>query len=54
MLVTIATTLLELIPPYVVKLIIDDVLTPKSGVDMLMWFALGLLGRDWSAGVFHC
>jgi ATP-binding cassette subfamily B protein len=42
-LVTVATTLLELIPPYVVKLIIDDVLTPRSGVDMLMWFALGLL-----------
>ena len=53
-LVTIATTLLELIPPYVVKLIIDDVLTPKSGVDMLMWFALGLLGRDWSAGDCRC
>ena len=43
-LVTVAMTLLELIPPYVVKLIIDDVLTPKSGVDMLIWFALGLLG----------
>ena len=43
-LVTVATTLLELIPPYVVKLIIDDVLTPKSGIDLLLWFALGLLG----------
>lgn len=38
MLVSVLTTGLELIPPCLVKLIINDVLTPKSEVDLLVRF----------------
>ena len=44
MLIAVITPLMELLPPLLVRHIIDDVLTPRSGYDLLAWFCLGLLG----------
>ncbi|MBD7969502.1 ABC transporter ATP-binding protein [Paenibacillus gallinarum] len=38
----ILTTLVELAPPYLIKLIIDDVLQPKAAVSTLLFFVLAL------------
>ena len=43
-LLTIGVTLLGLAPPTLVKHIIDDVLTPKAGFDLLVLLVGGLLG----------
>jgi ATP-binding cassette subfamily B protein len=40
----IAGTLLELIPPLITRRIIDDVLTPRDNLRLLVWLAVGLLG----------
>ena len=42
--VSMAMTGMELVPPLLVKYIIDDVLTPKAGVGLLLWFVAGLAG----------
>jgi ATP-binding cassette subfamily B protein len=42
--VSMAMTGMELVPPLLVKYIIDDVLIPKAGVGLLMWFVAGLAG----------
>lgn len=38
----ILTTAIELIPPYLTKVMIDDVLQPKSTAEALLWVVLGL------------
>jgi ATP-binding cassette, subfamily B, bacterial len=38
----ILTTVVELIPPYLTKIMIDDVLQPKSAGSTLLWVVLGL------------
>jgi len=43
-LLTIGVTLLGIVPPTLVKHIIDDVLTPKAGFDLLILLVGGLLG----------
>lgn len=40
----IASTLMELVPPFLTKVIVDDVLQPKNVGNVLLWFVLGLLG----------
>lgn len=37
-------TLMELVPPYLMKVIVDDVLQPKSFGTALLWLVLSLLG----------
>ncbi len=46
MLVTFSLTLLGLVPPILVQHIIDDVLTPKTGVDLLVLLACCLLAME--------
>ncbi|BBI31539.1 ABC transporter ATP-binding protein [Cohnella abietis] len=41
-LLLIFTTIIELIPPYLTKVMIDDVLQPKSAGSTLLWVVLGL------------
>ncbi|MCZ8512197.1 ABC transporter ATP-binding protein [Paenibacillus filicis] len=41
-LMLIAATLMELVPPYLTKVIVDDVLQPKNIGYALLWFVLGL------------
>ena len=41
---TTAAALIELLPPLITERIIDDVLTPKSNFELLVWFAVALLG----------
>ena len=41
---TTAAALIELLPPLITERIIDDVLTPKSNYELLVWFAMALLG----------
>ena len=41
---TIGITALNLVPPKITERIIDDVLTPLSGLELLGWYVLGLLG----------
>jgi ATP-binding cassette subfamily B protein len=43
-LMLVAATLMELIPPYLTKVIVDDVLQPKNVGYALLWFVLGLAG----------
>ncbi len=53
-LLTIGATFLELLPPYVVKHIIDDVLTLKGGFDLLLLLVGGLFAINlftWAAEV---
>lgn len=38
----ICATLMELVPPYLTKVIVDDVLTPKNLGHALLWLVLGL------------
>jgi ATP-binding cassette subfamily B protein len=38
----ILATLLELVPPYLTKIIVDDVLQPRSFAESLFWLVLGL------------
>ena len=46
--ITTLAALIELLPPLITERIIDDVLTPKSDFELLVWFALALLGiRIW-------
>ncbi|ULL15648.1 ABC transporter ATP-binding protein [Paenibacillus sp. H1-7] len=40
----ILATLMELVPPYLTKVIVDDVLQPKNIGLALLWFVLGLAG----------
>lgn len=41
-LLLIVSTIVELIPPYLMKVLIDDVLQPKSAATTLLWVVLGL------------
>lgn len=41
-LLLILTTIIELIPPYLTKVLIDDVLQPKNTGSQLLWVVLGL------------
>ena len=41
---TTTAALIELLPPLITERIIDDVLTPKSNFELLVWFAMALLG----------
>ncbi|MDF2671409.1 MAG: transporter [Paenibacillus sp.] len=43
-LLMIVATLMELVPPYLTKVIVDDVLQPKSVGEMLLWLVIGLAG----------
>lgn len=43
-LLMIAATLAELVPPYLTKVMVDDVLQPKNIGYALLWFVLGLAG----------
>ncbi|MCS7459796.1 ABC transporter ATP-binding protein/permease [Paenibacillus doosanensis] len=43
-LMLIAATLMELVPPFLTKVIVDDVLQPKTVGLALLWFVLGLAG----------
>lgn len=43
-LMLVAATLMELVPPFLTKVIVDDVLQPKSFGLALLWFVLGLAG----------
>jgi ATP-binding cassette subfamily B protein len=42
--ITTIAALIDLLPPLITERIIDDVLTPKSNFDLLVWFAAALLG----------
>jgi len=41
---TLVSTALELLPPRITQHIIDDVLTPRTNFNLLVWLVLGLLG----------
>ncbi len=41
---TAITTLLGLVPPLITRHIVDDVLTPRTNFDLLIWLVAGLLG----------
>ena len=41
---TLVSTALELLPPRIMQHIIDDVLTPRTNFNLLVWLVLGLLG----------
>ena len=41
---TTVASLIELLPPLITERIIDDVLTPKQNYELLVWFALALVG----------
>ncbi|MBI4531894.1 MAG: hypothetical protein HY709_10305, partial [Candidatus Latescibacteria bacterium] len=43
-LVTVAGTVINLLPPLLTQHVIDDVLTPRANVTLLIWLVLGLLG----------
>jgi ATP-binding cassette, subfamily B, bacterial len=43
-LLTIARTLIQLLPPLLTKTIIDDVVTPRQNLGLLTWLVLGLVG----------
>jgi ATP-binding cassette subfamily B protein len=43
-LLTVARTLLQLLPPLLTKTIIDDVVTPRQNLGLLTWLVLGLVG----------
>ena len=43
-LLTVAGTLMGLLPPLITRHIIDDVLTPRANFRLLVWLVLGLLG----------
>jgi ATP-binding cassette subfamily B protein len=52
--IIVGSTGLQLVPPLFVQYIIDDVLTPRAGFDLLIWPVLGLLGLNvvtWLAAV---
>ncbi len=42
--ITTVAALIDLLPPLITERIIDDVLTPKSNFELLIWLALALLG----------
>ena len=42
--ITTVAALIDLVPPLITERIIDDVLTPKSNFELLVWFAMALLG----------
>ena len=42
--ITTVAALIELLPPLIIERIVDDILTPKSNFQLLVWFALALLG----------
>ena len=42
--ITLAGTVIDLLPPLITQHIIDDVLVPKSNVDLLAWLVAGLFG----------
>ena len=44
MVITVAGTLIDLLPSLITQHIIDDVLTPRSNFGLLGWLVLGLLG----------
>ena len=44
LIVSVSSTLVELIPPLITQRIIDDVLTPRDHFNLLVWLVLGLLG----------
>ncbi len=41
---TLVSTALELLPPRITQHIIDDVLAPRTNIDLLVWLVFGLLG----------
>ena len=45
---SIATTTMNLLPPYLMKILIDEVLIPRSNLDKLLMIILGLLGVNLS------
>lgn len=52
--VTVTGTLIGLLPPLIMQSIVDDVLTPRANVRLLVWLVLGLLGirlLSWCAEV---
>ncbi|MCZ6680825.1 MAG: ABC transporter transmembrane domain-containing protein, partial [Candidatus Poribacteria bacterium] len=44
MVVSVVGALIELLPPFITQRIIDDVLTPRSNVVLLVWLVAGLFG----------
>ena len=53
MLFAVLTPMVELLPPQLVRLIIDDVLTPLANFRLLIWLVLGLLGLRLLAFLFE-
>jgi len=49
----IITTLVELIPPYLTKVILDDVLQPKNTGSKLMWIVIGLAATSVTMAVMQ-
>ena len=49
----VASPLINLIPPLIVRYIIDDVLTPRASFGLLLWPAMGLLGILFSTFLFE-
>ena len=47
-LLSVATTTMNLVPPYLMKILIDEVLIPRSNLDKLVMIILGLLGVNLS------
>ena len=44
MLLLIAGVVMDLLPPYLTRILIDDVLTARNKTNLLIWLVLGLLG----------
>ena len=53
MIFALASPLINLIPPLIYRYVIDDVLTPRADVRLLIWPALGLLGIMLSTFLFE-
>lgn len=50
-LLTVARTLLQLLPPLLTKTIVDDVVTPRQNLGLLTWLVLGLVAVGVGAAI---